>query len=322
MAEVLGMKRGTITILNRGHGEVTISEAVGLPLGHEKDYLQGCRELIRQVTDSGQALVVPDISKEPALDAWWLDENRSGPDGTPVAYICVPIKFGSEVVGALSVERLLEGRARLSSDRRLLSLIANVIAQTVHSHRVTQEKLSALQRENERLQEQIQTNFRPKNIIGNSNAMRSVYRHMEQVASSVTTVLIRGESGVGKELIAVALHEQSPRKGKAFVKFNCAALPESIIESELFGHERGAFTGAIAMRKGRFEIADGGTIFLDEIGDIPLSTQVKLLRVLQEKEFERVGSQTLIRSNVRVITATSRNLEQMIEQEKFRADLY
>jgi Nif-specific regulatory protein len=135
-------------------------------------------------------------------------------------------------------------------------------------------------------------------------------------------VLIRGESGVGKELIARALHEQSPRKGKAFMKFNCAALPESIIESELFGHEKGAFTGAIAMRQGRFEVAHGGTIFLDEIGDVSSTTQVKLLRVLQEKEFERVGGHTPIKADVRILTATSRNLEQMIEQEKFRADLY
>ena len=322
MAEVLGMKRGTITILNPDHGEVTISEAVGLPAGREAEYLQACRELIRQVTDSGQALVVQDISKEPVLNERWLDENRSGQNDAAVAYICVPIKFGAEVVGALSVERVLNGRARLSSDRRLLSLIANVIAQTVHFHRATQEKLVALQRENERLQEQIQTNFRPKNIIGNSNAMRSVFLHIEQVANSTTTVLIRGESGVGKELVARALHEQSPRKGKSFVKFNCAALPESIIESELFGHEKGAFTGAVSMRKGRFEIADGGTMFLDEIGDLSPPTQVKLLRVLQEREFERVGSQTPIRCDVRIITATSRNLEEMIEQEKLRADLY
>jgi Nif-specific regulatory protein len=159
-------------------------------------------------------------------------------------------------------------------------------------------------------------------MIGNSDAMRSVYRHIEQVANSVTTVLIRGESGVGKELIARALHEQSPRKGRAFVKFNCAALPESIIESEMFGHEKGAFTGAIAMRKGRFELADGGTIFLDEIGDVTPATQVKLLRVLQEKEFERVGGHTPIKADVRILTATSRNLEEMIEQGKFRADLY
>ena len=322
MAEVLGMKRGAITILNRDHGEVTLSEAIGLPAGREEEYLQACRKLIRQVTDSGQALVVQDISREPALNESRLEKNRPGPKDPAVAFICVPIKFGAEVVGALSVERPLEGRVRLAADRRLLSLIANVIAQTVHFHRVTQEKLSALQRENERLQQQIQTDFRPKNIIGNSNAMRSVFLHIEQVANSATTVLIRGESGVGKELVARALHEQSPRKGRAFVKFNCAALPESIIESELFGHEKGAFTGAVSLRKGRFEIADGGTIFLDEIGDLSPPTQVKLLRVLQEKEFERVGSQTPMRCDVRIIAATSRNLEEMIEREKLRADLY
>ncbi len=159
-------------------------------------------------------------------------------------------------------------------------------------------------------------------MIGGSAAMRSVYHHIEQVAGSQTTVFIRGESGVGKELVANAIHENSPRAGRAFVKVNCAALPESIIESELFGHEKGAFTGAIAMRRGRFELADGGTIFLDEIGDLSPSTQVKLLRVFQEKEFERVGGQQTLECDVRVITATSRNVEQLIEEQRFRADLY
>ncbi|MGO8677813.1 MAG: sigma-54 interaction domain-containing protein [Limisphaerales bacterium] len=322
MAEVLGLKRGTITILREEHGEVTISEAVGLPAGREGEYLQACRELILQVTSTGQALVVQDISKEPVLKEPWAEEEPGDRNGVTVAYICVPIKFGAEVVGALSVERALNGPVRLSSDRRLLSLIANVIAQTVHIHRATQEKVSALHRENERLQEQMESQFRPRNILGNSDAMRTVFLHIEQVASGTTTVLIRGESGVGKELVARALHEQSPRRGKAFVKFNCAALPESIIESELFGHERGAFTGAVAMRKGRFEIADGGTIFLDEIGDLSPPTQVKLLRVLQEKEFERVGSQAPMKCDVRIIAATSRNLEEMMDRETLRADLY
>ncbi len=323
MADVLGMKRGTITILNRDQNEVSISEAIGLPDEQsQQDYLQACRELIQQAINTRQAVVVADISREPLLKQRWEQEKKLDPALARAAYICVPIKFGEEIVGALSVERLLDKRAALSSDRRLLSLIASVIAQTVHFHRITQEKVEALQRENNRLQEQIKTSFRPPNMIGNSSAMRSVYRHIEQVANSATTVLIRGESGVGKELVARALHEQSQRKGRAFVKFNCAALPESIVESELFGHEKGAFTGAVAMRKGRFEVADGGTIFLDEIGDVSATTQVKLLRVLQEKEFERVGSHTPIRCNVRVITATSRNLEEMIEQEKFRADLY
>jgi Nif-specific regulatory protein len=238
------------------------------------------------------------------------------------AFICVPVKFGEEVVGCLSAERLMQAEVSLAADRRLLSLVANAIAQSAHFNRITEERLNTLRTENERLQEQLRTSLRPPNMIGNSNAMRSVYLHIEQVAGSATTVLIRGESGVGKELVARALHEQSPRKGRAFVKFNCAALPESIIESELFGHEKGAFTGAIAMRKGRFEVADGGTIFLDEIGDVSTATQVKLLRVLQEKEFERVGGHTPIKADVRILTATSRNLEQMIEQDKFRADLY
>jgi Nif-specific regulatory protein len=323
MADGLGMKRGTITILNREVGKASISEAVGLPtVQSQQDYLLACRDLVQQVMESGQAMVVPEISRDPVLKTRWQRERMVDPGLPAAAYLCVPIKFGEEVIGALSVERILEGKARLSSDRRLLSLIANVIAHTVHFHRLAQEKVEVLQRENERLQNQIQTSLRPANMIGNSHAMRSVYLHIEQVANSTTTVLIRGESGVGKELIARALHEQSPRKGKAFVKFNCAALPESIIESELFGHEKGAFTGAIAMRKGRFELADGGTIFLDEIGDVSPATQVKLLRVLQEREFERVGGHVAIRSNVRILTATSRNLEEMIEQDKFRADLY
>ena len=324
MADAMSMRRGTITILKRETGRVSISEAVGLPVGESKeDYLRECREIIEQVMTTGQAVVVPDIAKEPALRERWAAETAP-PDSAQeaVAYLCVPIRFGDEVVGSLSVERYNDPRSNLAADRRLLSLIANVIAQSVHFHRMAEERLDILQRENERLQEQIQTSFRPKNIIGNSNAMRSVFLHIEQVAGGVTTVLIRGESGVGKELVARALHEQSPRKGKAFVKFNCAALPESMIESELFGHEKGAFTGAIAMRKGRFEIAHGGTIFLDEIGDVTTATQVKLLRVLQEKEFERVGGQVPIRCDVRILTATSRNLEEMSEQGKFRADLY
>lgn len=322
MSDVLGMRRGAITILQ--NGRVTISEAVGLPKEISKEnYLDACREAIKVVTETGQAVVVPNISQEPILaERWREEEARPGAAETQLAYLCVPIKFGEEIIGGLSAERLVSKSLNLSADRRLLSLIANIIAQVVHFHRATDEKIAALRDENERLQQQIQTSLRPPNMIGNSDAMRLVYRHIEQVANSVTTVLIRGESGVGKELIARALHEQSPRKGKAFVKFNCAALPESIIESELFGHEKGAFTGAIAMRKGRFEVAEGGTIFLDEIGDVSPATQVKLLRVLQEKEFERVGGHTPIKANVRILAATSRNLEEMIEQDKFRADLY
>ena len=322
MSEVLGMRRGAITIRHRG--QVTISETIGLPKEVSKEnYLTACHQVIAVVTETGQAVVVPDISREPTLAERWREEApRPGAADSPLAFLCVPIKFGEEVIGCLSAERVVAHFPNLSADRRLLSLIANIIAQVVHFHLATDEKIAALRDENERLQKQIQTAMRPAFIVGNSNAMRSVYLHIEEVAGSITTVLIRGESGVGKELVARALHEQSPRKSRTFVKFNCAALPESIIESELFGHEKGAFTGALALRKGRFESAAGGTIFLDEIGDVSPQTQVKLLRVLQEKEFERVGGQSPIHADVRIIAATSRDLESMIEDGKFRSDLY
>ena len=317
MEEVMGLQCGTMTILDGKNNSVSASEAVGLPHHLSKEeYLRHYRPLIDDVIRTGQAVVVSDVSAEPSL-------KRKSADGSmeKMAIICVPVKFGEEVVGCLSAERPSKAEVSLAADRRLLSLVANVIAQSVHFHRVTKERLGALHRENERLQEQLQTSLRPPNMIGNSNAMRSVYLHIEQVASSATTVLIRGESGVGKELVARRCTSKAAQ-GQGIRQIQLRRLPESIIESELFGHEKGAFTGAVAMRKGRFEIADGGTIFLDEIGDIPPATQIKLLRVLQEKEFERVGSQTPIRSDVRVITATSRNLEEMIEWEKFRSDLY
>jgi Nif-specific regulatory protein len=179
-----------------------------------------------------------------------------------------------------------------------------------------------LMEENLRLQEELKDRFRPANIIGNAKTMQAVYDQIAQVAKTQTTVLLRGESGVGKELVAHAIHFSSDRAGKPFIKVNCAALPETLIESELFGHEKGAFTGAIALRKGRFELAQGGSIFLDEIGDLSAHTQIRLLRVLQEREFERVGGTETIRTDVRIIAATNRNLEEMIEEGRFRQDLY
>ncbi|NTW48561.1 MAG: sigma 54-interacting transcriptional regulator, partial [Chlorobiales bacterium] len=163
---------------------------------------------------------------------------------------------------------------------------------------------------------------RPANIIGNSKPMRSVFKMIDKISKTNATVLILGESGVGKELVANAIHYKSRRANRPFIKFNCAALPESIIESELFGHERGAFTGAAAARKGRFELADGGTVFLDEVGELSLTIQAKLLRILQEREFERVGGSKTLKVDVRVIAATNRNLEENIQRGQFREDLY
>lgn len=179
-----------------------------------------------------------------------------------------------------------------------------------------------LESENKTLKERIGEQFDFSNIIGHSKKMREVLEILSLAAPSDATILILGESGTGKELIANAIHESSARKERAFVKVNCAALSESLLESELFGHERGAFTGAVQQRKGRFEMADGGSIFLDEIGDMALSTQAKILRVLQEKEFERLGSSGTLKADVRVIAATHRNLEEAIRNGTFREDLY
>jgi Nif-specific regulatory protein len=176
--------------------------------------------------------------------------------------------------------------------------------------------------ENVMLKQKLQEEFSFHNIIGNSHEMRDVYEQIARVARTNTTVLIRGESGTGKELIAEAIHYNSPRKNKPFIRINCGAVPENLIESEFFGHERGAFTGAVARKKGRFDIGNGGTIFLDEVGELSPSTQVKLLRVLQEQEFERVGGTESIKVDVRVIAATNANLENLINQNRFREDLY
>ncbi|MBT3272227.1 MAG: sigma 54-interacting transcriptional regulator, partial [Spirochaetales bacterium] len=205
---------------------------------------------------------------------------------------------------------------------RLLSILGSMIAQAVKLRQQVQEEKQRLVEENTRLQAKLQDRFKPSNIIGNSRAMQGVFDLIAQVSKSEATVLIRGESGTGKELVAHALHYNSHRAEKPFIKVNCAALPETVIESELFGHEKGAFTGAISTRHGRFELANSGTIFLDEIGDLSATTQVKLLRVLQEKEFERVGGNDTIRSNVRVIAATNRVLEDLLETSEFREDLY
>ena len=322
LATQMGLQRGTVTIINRETSEMTVDEAYGLPEETADLCSRSVQPLLLKVTETGEALVIRDVAANEHFRGRVVPKRQPAEEGAVTSFLCVPIRSGQETLGTLSVERLTRPGDTFEHDLRLLTIIASVIAQAVSLRRSAQERIAALRRENERLQEQIRNHFKPSNMIGSSGAMQSVYNHIEQVATSKTTVLIRGESGVGKELIAHALHKGSTRSLRAFVKVNCAALPDSIIESELFGHEKGAFTGAIAMRKGRFEIADGGTLFLDEIGDLSPTTQVKLLRVLQEHEFERVGGQVTLRCDVRLITATSRDLEKLIEEGRFRADLY
>lgn len=322
MAATMGLQRGTVTIVNRETLEITIDETCGLPSEKGDLCSRAVQPLLAKVINTGEPFVVRDVTTNEHFRGRVVPKRPEARDDTVTSFLCVPIRLGQESLGTLSVERPTRPGDTFEHDLRMLTIIASVIAQAASLRQSAHERIASLRRENERLQEQIRNHFKPANMIGSSSAMQSVYNHIEQVATSKTTVLIRGESGVGKELVAHALHKGSPRSLRAFVKVNCAALPDSIIESELFGHEKGAFTGAIAMRKGRFEIADGGTLFLDEIGDLSPTTQVKLLRVLQEREFERVGGQATLRCDVRVITATSRDLEKLIEEGRFRSDLY
>jgi Nif-specific regulatory protein len=316
-----GMLRGILTLLNRETGEISIESAYGLSRSQKErgKYRLG-EGVTGQVVQSGKPFIVPHISEEPQF----LDRTRSRKDiaKEDISFICVPIKLGTEVIGAFSLDRLFSDEVSLKEDVRLLTIIGSMIAQAVRLRQSAAEESQRLMEENLRLQEELQDRFRPSNIIGNSKAMQAVYDLIAQVSKSDATVLIRGESGVGKELVAHAIHYDSIRAKKPFVKVNCAALPETIIESELFGHEKGAFTGAIAQRKGRFELASGGTIFLDEIGDLSPTTQIKFLRILQEREFERVGGTTTLKADVRVVTATNRNLEELVGEDTFRQDLY
>ena len=235
----------------------------------------------------------------------------------------MPIKAGRETLGVLSFDREnMQEETNFGSDVRFLTMVANLIGQTVRLHQKVAEDRANLLHEKQRLQTELSSKYSIENVIGQSKVMQNVFAEVHQVAPSKSTVLLRGESGTGKEAIARAIHYLSPRRDKPFVKVNCAALSETLLESELFGHEKGSFTGAMQERKGRFEMANGGTLFLDEIGDISPAFQTKLLRVLQEREFERVGGSKTIKVDVRLVAATNRNLEEAVAKNEFRADLY
>ena len=317
----LDMLFATLTLLNRQTGEISIEAAFGLsPSQQRRGRYKLGEGITGKVIETGKPAIVPKISEEPLF----LDKTRARRNlkGEELSFICVPVKIGREVIGALSADRKATPADSLQETVRILSIVASLIAQAVRLRRAAQEEQERLREENLRLQEELRDLFRPSNIIGNSKAMRDVFRQIAQVSDSETTVLLRGESGTGKELVAHAIHYGSKRAAKPFIKVNCAALPEGIIESELFGHEKGAFTGAVAARKGRFELAHGGTLFLDEIGDLSPAIQIKLLRVLQEREFERVGGMQTVKTDVRLIAATNRDLESLIMKEMFRQDLY
>ncbi len=268
------------------------------------------RSVLAGIHAAGRPNSIADISREPTLEFLGIG-----------SLLVIPVIYAGKNIGLLGVQ--FSRQKDLSGDlERLMSHIAAIIGQSLRVEHIIQAERRRLIEENSHLKQELKERHEFSHIVGNSGPMKTVFDQVTQVARSNATVLLRGESGTGKEMIAGAIHYNSLRSRRPFVKLNCAALPETLIESELFGHEKGAFTGAGRLRKGRFELADGGTLFLDEIGDIPPQTQVKLLRVLQEREFERVGGQTPIKANIRLIAATNRNLEEAIAAGEFREDLY
>ena len=265
-------------------------------------------EVMQQVIRTG----LPTISRETA-------EGVAMP-----SLLMVPIKADGQVLGVLGMRRGDTERSMVpvSDEIRLLTMVAQLMGQALRLAATVEAERLSMQLEQETLRSQLRERYQIANVVGHSKRMQDVLAQVHQAATGRSTVLIRGESGTGKEALAGALHYLSARSKGPFVKINCAALPESLLESELFGHEKGAFTGATHERKGRFEMAHGGTLFLDEIGTISPSFQAKLLRVLQEKELERVGGQKTIKVDVRVVAATNANLEEEVTKGNFRADLY
>ncbi len=317
----MGMRRGMITLLLRDFHEVHLDVAQGLKKKDIGSVRYGEGEGVTgRVIATGRPMAIPKLDKEPLF----LDRTgaRRRIDRSKMAFICVPIKYRKEVVGALSVDTVARKSGSLDEEVAFLSAVADMIAQRVAARRKVEEEKERLERENIGLRKQLEMSARPPEIVGNSRGMKEVYMLIGQVADSNTTVLITGETGTGKELVAAAIHRASPRAGGPFIRVNCAALPESLLESELFGHEKGAFTGASELRIGRFEQANGGTIFLDEIADLSKPAQAKVLRILQEKEFDRVGGGGTIKVNVRVVAATNAALDTAAGTSAFRADLF
>jgi len=275
--------------------------------------------LVKPVLKSGRSVAIPRASSEPLCRALF---EQLGSGKVDFSFMCVPILVGERSAGAINAIYHFEADRNFERVVQFYHVLASMVAQFYKLNRRIEADRRKLVDENIHLRSELREKYDFSNIIGSSSPMRTVYEQVEQVARSNTTVLIRGESGTGKELIAHALHYNSLRSAKPFIKVNCAALPETLIESELFGYERGAFTGAVARKRGRFEAAQGGSLFLDEIGDFSPSLQLKLLRVLQEREFERLGGNEPIRADVRLIAATNKNLEQAIVNGTFREDLY
>jgi Nif-specific regulatory protein len=320
LSEYLSMNRATITLLDEDVNHLRIRVSHGLS---KREKRRGVYHMDEGVTGmifrTGEPAVVPDISQEP------LFLNKTGArqiDKGTISFIGVPVMLQGKPVGVLSVDRLFDEEVSFEEDVRFLTILAAVIAQLVSLNDQVKARERNLVVANRSLKATISLKSSNFFAMAKSPAMVEVHQLIRKVAPTRATVLLLGESGTGKTLVAQIIHEMSNRARAPFIKVNCAAVPESLLESELFGHEKGAFTGATEARVGRVEEADGGTLFLDEIGELALATQAKLLRFIQDKEFERLGSNKTRTVDARIIAATNRDMEQAVREGVFRSDLY
>jgi Nif-specific regulatory protein len=315
LSVTLSMKRATVTLVDSLTGELAIAASHGLTPEERRKGVWVTGKIFR----TSRPHVVSDISQEP------LFLNRTGSrkvDKGKISFLGVPILLNGQPIGVLHVDRLFGDDVAPVEDIDFLQIVATLIARFISLNEQVKDSLEGLRQENVSLKYKLSKSNRGLYIVGKSQAMIDVQRQVEKVAPTKATVLLLGESGTGKTLIARIIHDLSERKRYPFIKVNCASIPENLLESELFGFEKGAFTGATAPKPGGFEEAHGGTMFLDEIGELPLGLQAKLLRVLQDKEFERLGSNETRRVDVRIIAATNKNLDELSATGKFRTDLY
>lgn len=325
LGEYLHIQRAALILVDRSKDQFRVVAGYGIsPEAQERGRYAIGEGVTGKVIETGQSAILEDVSQSPEFLNRMGDRSieNTQSNGQPISFICIPLRDGDEIVGAISVDKPLESQDQLFADARVLRIVANAMAQTIRIHHLVQLEKDQWLAETEQLRHSLHSKYRFDNIIGSSPAMLDVLSTIAQVATSRATVLLLGETGVGKELIAKAIHYNSPRKDRPLIRVNCGALSPQLLESELFGHVKGAFTGAVRDKVGRFEAADNGTIFLDEIGTLDSQLQVKLLRVLQEREFERVGDHHTTRVDVRVIAATNLDLEEEVRKGTFREDLY
>jgi Nif-specific regulatory protein len=323
LEERLYMQRATVMLLSSDGTELYV-EALRPSDTDPPDgasYRRG-EGILGRVIETGRSLIIPSIEEEPRFQDRVHQRKGAHLDAGGWSFVALPVAIGQEAVGTLSVDLPRQDIDLLQDAEKVLSIVAGLIANDIKRRRELRAEATAVEDQHKRLLAELQLSSRPENMVGDSAPMRLVYDRILQVAEADTTVLIRGESGTGKELVAAAVHYLSNRSRGPFVKVNCSALSENLLESELFGHEKGAFTSALHARSGRIEDADGGTLFLDEIGDFSPTVQVKLLRSIQEREFERVGSNKTIHVDVRIVAATNRDLESLMKDGRFRADLF